>query len=213
MLAECELLAPRKYNKIEDIPAKVGHQIESQNAPITIEDISPLLNNTLNQSDCSVNEYVKRNNMFIAKNKLSRINNAIDAIRDKWPKGTPLEIWIGFDLANCCSDDLLLRLDEPDFKQQVKTELNRRLSHQPISQPSTEGEADNDDDDDEEEDKTDREFAVSVVPQTKKTTTRRRKHSKKILYLMDQFLQHQMVFLMKNGDLGVTYTGKATWQE
>ena len=152
MLAECELITPRNEDKLESITEKLGPRKDSQNAPITIKDISPLLNNTINQDDCSVNEYVMKNTMFIAEHKLTRINNAIDAIRDKWPKGTPLEIWVGFDLANCCSDDLLLRLDESDFKQQVKTELNRRLSRQPISQPSTEGELENGEEDDEEED-------------------------------------------------------------
>lgn len=179
MLAECELITPRNEDKLESITEKLGPRKDSQNAPITIKDISPLLNNTINQDDCSVNEYVMKNTMFIAEHKLTRINNAIDAIRDKWPKGTPLEIWVGFDLANCCSDDLLLRLDESDFKQQVKTELNRRLSRQPISQPSTEGELENGEEDDEEEDKTDFEFAYSIAPQKKKATTRRRKSSKK----------------------------------
>ena len=182
MLADVESIAPNIGGEMDDTSVQKPAQKDSKNAPITIEDISPLLNNTPTQDDFTVNEYVMRNTMFMAKHKLKKINNAIDAIRDKWPKGTPLEIWVGFDLANCCPEELLDKLDEADFKQQVKTELNRRLSHQPISQPSTEGEMNNDaddDDDDDHDDKTDAEFACNVVTQTKKTATRRRKFSKK----------------------------------
>ncbi|KAK8882681.1 hypothetical protein M9Y10_045323 [Tritrichomonas musculus] len=175
MLEQCEPTLLENDIKIDKPLKQAVSKRDSSSAPIKIEDISPLLYNSQNQYDSSVNEYLIKQKTFMAEHKLTRINNAIDAIRDKWPKVTPLEIWIGFDLAGCCSDDLLLKLDEPDFKQQVKTELNRRLSHQPISQPSTEGELDDDEDAD---DKTDYEFAISCVPQAKKTTTRRRKFSK-----------------------------------
>ena len=141
---------------------------------ITMDDILPLLPHFNNEEDKSVNDYVLRNAKFIVQHKLTRINQAIDAIREKWSNATPLEIWVGYDLVNCCSDDLLLELDKPGFKQHVKDELYKKLHPQEAAATLNEHEDDENEDDDEKEDETDDEYIMTFVPQPKKVKYHRR---------------------------------------
>jgi hypothetical protein len=62
------------------------------------------------------------------QHKLRRINAGLSLIREKWPEATPLEIYVAFDLANCCVDELIEQLDSPAFRVEIEVELSARLS-------------------------------------------------------------------------------------
>ncbi|OHT12326.1 Myb-like DNA-binding domain containing protein [Tritrichomonas foetus] len=147
---------------------------------ITMEDIMPLLSITNLQEDSQINEYIINNLKNIAKHKIIRINQAIEAIREKWPNATPLEIWVGYDIAGNCSDDLLLKLDEQGFTDEVKEQLKRRLSRQPLEKDDKKKDNEDMEDDSEDDDNgdDDGEFQVAFVPQPKKQVKYHRRFSK-----------------------------------
>ena len=150
---------------------------ESKSQKISIDDIKPLLPQFNTNEDQTVNDYVLRNARFIVNHKISRLNQAIDAIREKWPKATPLEIWVGYDLANCCSDDFLIKLDDADFVDTVKKELQKRLHSQQGN--NTENEyGENEEEEEDDDNQKDDEFVVTIVPKQPKTVKYHRKFKK-----------------------------------
>lgn len=175
------------------LSARVSSPSDSANDepahPITMEDISPLLffkqfgkeSNRANiQKDLfsDAADYVIQNQQRTTQRKLSRLNQGIDAIRERWPKASPLDIWVGFDLANCCCDDLLEKIAEPGFKQQVKNEVAHRLSRQSSQQSQPEEENDPDDDEAEEDSPDDCEFKLTCTPPPKKSAPKHKRAPK-----------------------------------
>ena len=94
---------------------------------ITVKDISALLKHKPHE-DASVEAFIKQNEMFQVEHKLKRINSGIQVIKEHWPKAKATEIFVAFDMSNCCVDDLIENMETPGFREQVKDELKRRLT-------------------------------------------------------------------------------------
>lgn len=125
---------------------------------ITIKDLEPLIPRNNSFSDKGISEYVHNMGIFQMEHKLGRLNQALGAIKEKWPGATPLQIYVAFDLAQCCTDDLILRLDEEFFKEEVQTELDRKLGKETYSTPEI-----SEDEEEEESDGEDEEYYMSVA--------------------------------------------------
>jgi hypothetical protein len=78
---------------------------------------------------------IKTNEEFQMTHKISRINRGLSAIREKWLKATALQIYVAFDMAGCCIDDLIEQLDDPGFRPRVDNELARRQQTGTSSKP------------------------------------------------------------------------------
>jgi hypothetical protein len=84
------------------------------------------------------------------QHKISRINAGLAAVREKWPRASALQIFVAFDMANCCIDDLVEQLDSPGFRSQVNTELRWRQKTGCSSAPAMGQESDESSDHDED---------------------------------------------------------------
>ncbi|KAH0785121.1 Myb-like DNA-binding domain containing protein [Histomonas meleagridis] len=143
---------------------------ESENKArlLTMEDIKPLLQESINYTDDSIDtDYFRKDAMKRMEMKLSRLNRGIAPIYEKWPDATPLQLFVAFDIANCCTDDLILKLDEDGFKEDVDQALRVKFSPPPkkeVSQPTTDPETDSEFQDDGDDE--DGEFILSVRQQS-----------------------------------------------
>ena len=155
-------------------PLKTEMMTKSNNKAreITMDDIKPLLQESINYTDDSIDlDYFRKDATKRMEMKLKRLNRGISPIYEKWPNATPLQLFIAFDLANCCTDDLMLKLDEEGFKENVNQTL--KLKFRPnLSQPTTDPETDSEGEDEKDDD--DGEFVLSFHAQAgeKKSKTK-----------------------------------------
>lgn len=140
---------------------------------ITLDDLKPLCDTLIDPNDETITEYVRKDITARIIMKMNRLNKGIEVIREKWPEATPLQLFIAFDLANCCTEDLLLKLDEPGFKAIVDNTLKNKLENKPTEFLKEEEEEDSEDEKDEE-------YVVEHFKHEKKTTERRVKCKVKI---------------------------------
>jgi hypothetical protein len=145
---------------------------------LVIDDVMPLLTSPTDV-DSDLAAYLKENLIFQMNHKLTRINQGLAAILEKWPDVTPLQVYVAFDLANCCIDDLVDKLDCVSFRQSVNNELGRRLETGCSTAPApVQHESDPSSDDD-----GDRDFGHTktprLPPQPRPTGEKRKRWSKK----------------------------------
>jgi hypothetical protein len=115
------------------------------------DDIAPLIRGPPDVTS-EVADYIQNEQLFQVEHRLLRINQALVAIRDRWRNATPLQIYVAFDLANCCSDDLLEQLGNKKFRAMVDRDLRRRLgtvrTRAPAKRATAESESSDSDDSD-----------------------------------------------------------------
>jgi hypothetical protein len=131
---------------------------------IRIEDVQALLPKVNGDLDADVAEHILSNITFQMTHKLNRINQCLPVILEKWPKATPVEICVAFDLANCCVDDLVVELDSHSFRLEVAQEVARRTADLPRPRPREEGKDEDPSDDDDQPRRHDRREASNPDP-------------------------------------------------